>query len=279
MSDAGPVLPPGYTLYHLPLVGSTNDEAKSLARNGAPAGTIVWADAQSAGRGRRGREWHSPAGNLYLSLIQRPGGQPAAAAQLSFVTAVALADALTDIASDRAGSSSSQPSGPGSRGEGQGEGQAPRLNHAILVKWPNDVLINGSKVAGILLESETAGDGVIDFVVIGVGVNIAQAPEAPEYPATSLVREGMIGITGGTLLGSFIAAFDARARQWRHDGFPAIRDAWLSRATGIGQNIRVRLDRSTLHGKFVALDQDGALILQAPDGVRRITAGAVFPAA
>ncbi len=92
MSEAG--LPPGYRLHHLPVVGSTNDEAKSLARAGAAAGTIVWADAQSAGRGRRGREWQSPVGNLYMSLIQRPAGPPATAAQLGFVTALALSDSL-----------------------------------------------------------------------------------------------------------------------------------------------------------------------------------------
>jgi BirA family biotin operon repressor/biotin-[acetyl-CoA-carboxylase] ligase len=253
MNEVG--LPSGYRLHHLPVVGSTNDEAKALARAGAAPGTVIWADVQSAGRGRRGREWQSPAGNLYMSLIQRPAGPPATAAQLGFVTALALSDALAVLPNREGGVT------------------------AISLKWPNDVLVNGRKIAGILLESETGIGGDVDFVVIGTGVNIATAPEGVEYPATSLAAEGIRDIAPAALLNNFIAAFDHRARQWRTTGFPAIRAAWLARANGIGESIRVRLERSTLDGRFLDLDDDGALVLQSAEGVRRITAGAVFPAA
>src|SRR5688572_21865238 len=98
MNALGPTLPEGFRLHHFETLGSTNDEAKALARAGAPAGTIVWADEQSAGRGRRGRTWLSPPGNLYLSLVLRPDGAPARTAQLGFVAALGLGDALAKLA-------------------------------------------------------------------------------------------------------------------------------------------------------------------------------------
>src|SRR6185436_13795822 len=119
----------------------------------------VWADEQTAGRGRRGRTWLSPPGNLYLSLVLRPNDPPARAAQLGFVAALGLGDALAGLA-------------------------GPRLQPRY--KWPNDLLVNGKKLAGILLESENAAADRVDFVVIGIGVNIAVAPDDVEYPATSL---------------------------------------------------------------------------------------------
>ncbi len=243
-------LPEGYRLHHLAAVGSTNDEAKTLARAGAPAGTLVWAGEQTAGRGRRGRAWASPPGNLYLSLVLRPDGTAAEAAQLGFVVALGLGDALAALA-----------------------GPALRLRY----KWPNDILADGGKLAGILLESETDAGGRIDFVVAGTGVNLVSAPPATEYPATSLKAEGVCGITPGVLLEAFIGCFEAWQHRWRTDGFTPVRTAWLARASGLGGEIRVRLDRATLTGRFFDLDGDGALLLDAADGRRRIAAGDVFP--
>lgn len=243
-------LPEGYRLVALERVGSTNDEAKTLARGGVAAGTLVWAKEQTAGRGRRGRLWLSPPGNLYLSLIVRPGGAPAEAAQLGFVAALGLGEALLEVA-------------------------GPALSLAY--KWPNDVLVGNRKLAGILLESETGGRGAVDFVIIGIGVNLASKPENVEFPATSLALEGFADIAPMVLLRAFVRHFDAWATRWRQDGFAPVRSAWLGRAGGLGDDIRVRLGRATLCGRFLDLDADGALVLDAAGARRRIAAGDVFP--
>ncbi len=251
MSAPGPALPEAYRLHHFDAVGSTNDEAKALARHGAPEGALVWASEQTAGRGRRGRTWRSPPGNLYLSLVLRPDGAPPRAAQLGFVAALGLGDALAALA-----------------------GPALQLRY----KWPNDVLAQGRKLAGILLESETAASGRVDFVVVGIGVNLVFAPEDVEFPATSLAAEGVAGVTPAVLLEAFARHFEIWLRRWREEGFAVVRAAWLARASGLGAAIRVRLERTTLAGRFLDLDDDGALVLDGPEGRQRIAAGEVFPA-
>ncbi len=251
MTEAVPTLPEGFRLHHFATLGSTNDEAKALARAGAPEGTLVWAGEQTAGRGRRGRTWLSPPGNLYLSLVLRPAGAPSRAAQLGFVAALGLGDALAALT-----------------------GPAMKLRY----KWPNDLLADGRKLAGILLESENAASDRVDFVVAGIGVNIVAAPEDVEYPATSLAAEGVAGVTPAVLLGGFVRHFETWAGRWREAGFAPVRAAWLKRASGLGERIRVRLERSTLCGRFLDLDDDGALVLEGEEGRRRIAAGEVFPA-
>ena len=247
-----PSLPDGFRLLHFSTIGSTNDEAKALARTGAADGTLVWADEQTAGRGRRGRAWQSPLGNLYFSLVQRPGGTPARAAQLGFVAALGLGDALLSLT-------------------------GPALQ--LFYKWPNDLLAGGKKLAGILLESETGAVERIDFVVIGAGTNLVSKPEAVEFPATSLAEQGFASVTPASLLEAFARRFVDWAQRWRFDGFAPVREAWLARASGIGEDIRVRLEHSTLTGRFHDLDQDGALLLDTAEGRRRIAAGEVFPMA
>jgi BirA family biotin operon repressor/biotin-[acetyl-CoA-carboxylase] ligase len=251
MSDPGPVLPEGFRLHHYATIGSTNDAAKALARAGAPEGTLVWADEQTAGRGRRGRAWLSPPGNLYLSLVLRPDGAPSRAAQLGFVAALGLGDTIAALG-----------------------GPAPLLRY----KWPNDLLANGRKLAGIHLESETSASDRVDFVVLGIGVNIVSAPEDVEFPATSLAAEGIAGITPPVVLEGFVRHFAGWARRWREAGFAPVRAAWLAAASGLGERVRVRLERSTLCGRFHDLDDDGALVLEGAEGRRRIAAGEVFPA-
>src|SRR4029077_16032534 len=245
-------LPDGFRLHRYETLGSTNDAAKALARTGAPEGTLVWADAQEAGRGRRGRQWLSPPGNLYLSLVLRPDAAPSRAAQLGFVAALGLGDALRPIV-----------------------GPDLRLNY----KWPNDLLANGRKLAGILLESETSAKDGVDFVVVGIGVNIVSAPEDVEFPATSLAAEGVAQVTPAALLEGFVRHFAGWTRRWREEGFLPVRAAWLRAASGLGERVRVRLERSTLCGRFHDLDDDGALVLEGAEGRRRIAAGEVFPAA
>ena len=251
MKDSMPSLPEGFFLRCYDTIGSTNDEARRLARDGASDGTLVWAAAQKAGRGRRGRPWQSPPGNLYLSLVLRPDVPASRAPQLGFVTALAVGDALDRLA------------GPGL---------------PLSFKWPNDVLAGGRKLSGILLESEMGVSGGLDFVIIGVGVNLASAPRDLEYPATSLTDQGFPGITPAALLEAFAEQFARWAERWREDGFAPVRAAWLRHASGIGEAIRVRLERLTLDGRFLDLDDDGALVLEGGDGRRRIAAGEVFPA-
>jgi BirA family transcriptional regulator, biotin operon repressor / biotin---[acetyl-CoA-carboxylase] ligase len=243
-------LPAFYRLVVHERIDSTNAEAKRLAADGAAGGTLVWAAEQLAGRGRRGRGWASPPGNLYVSLLLRPGCPPAAACQLNFVAAVALAEAVSV--------------------------QLP-TESPVTLKWPNDVLIRGAKVSGILLEASAALDRSIDWLIIGVGVNVASHPADTPYPATSLQREGAADATAAAVLQAFAERFQAWYEIWRGQGFAPVRARWLASARGLGEPIEVRLERETLQGRFGDLDESGALMLDMRDGARRqITTGDLF---
>jgi BirA family biotin operon repressor/biotin-[acetyl-CoA-carboxylase] ligase len=250
MMPEAPEFPPPFRVVAYETLGSTNDEAKRLARAGAGEGLIVWAKTQNAGRGRRGRVWVSPPGNLYMSLVLRPKCRAAQAAQLGFVAALGLGDTLIALSS-------------------------PNLD--LRYKWPNDLLCSGKKVAGILLETEIIAGDMPDFVVIGIGVNLVSSPRDVSYPATSLVAEGLFSGTPQTVIGALTRHFGEWFARWQDEGFAPIRAAWLARASGLGAAIQVRLDQDTLDGRFRDLDGDGALILDTPSGSRRIAAGDVFP--
>jgi BirA family transcriptional regulator, biotin operon repressor / biotin---[acetyl-CoA-carboxylase] ligase len=233
-----PVLPDGWTLVARDSVGSTNDEALSLAEAGAPEGTFVWAREQTGGRGRRGRHWASPAGNLYCSMILRPLCAAPRAAELGFVGALAVADLVRD-------------------------------GRAVRVKWPNDVLVEGGKIAGILPESSIDRDGKVEHVVLGIGLNVAVAPNLPEmrYPGATL---------GGTVeqAAEELAAGLARwLAVWRRNGFGTVRTAWLDRAGPLGAEVDVKLGEELVRGAFAGMDSDGALLLETPGGPRRIVSG------
>ncbi len=244
-----PELPPPFRLHAFERLTSTNDEARRLAAEGAPAGTMVLAMTQTAGRGRRGRHWDSPPGNLHCSLVVRPDCALAEAANLSFMAALALGDAIA-------------PALP----------KGVRLNF----KWPNDVLVNGRKTAGILLESSIT-EGRLDWLVVGVGTNVERFPEGTPFPATSLRAEGCTDVTVGGLLEEFCRCFGAWYERWCSGGFAPVRAAWLDRAAGFEQMIEVRLESECLIGRFIDLDERGALILETVEGgVREVTAGDVF---
>ncbi|HEX3973651.1 MAG TPA: biotin--[acetyl-CoA-carboxylase] ligase [Stellaceae bacterium] len=243
-------LPSFYRLVSHERIASTSDEAKSLAQQGEPAGTLVWARVQTAGRGRQGRVWISPAGNFYASLILRPAVPVATAAQLGFVAAIAVAEACLAL--------------------------APKA--AISLKWPNDVLLSGRKLAGLLLESQSRGDGMLDWLVLGIGINLATYPTDIEYPATALAATGA-DAAAEAMLGALAASFLGWYERWRNGaGFATIRAEWLARAQGLNQPIRVRLPGETCEGMFAGLDTDGALLLDTGAGRQRIAAGEVFPA-
>jgi BirA family biotin operon repressor/biotin-[acetyl-CoA-carboxylase] ligase len=239
----------GVALIACDTVGSTNAEALAHARAGERGPLWVTARAQTAGRGRRGRTWVSEPGNLYASLMLTDPAPPGRAAQLAFVAALAVADAIAAT--------------------------APMLAAQITFKWPNDVLLGSAKVAGILIEAE--GTRPL-LVAIGIGVNCAHHPANAEYPATDLAAAG----AAVTAEASFAALSDAmvgRLREWQA-GFGPIRAAWLARAAGLGGGLRARLGTREPTGRFEAIDEDGHLRLRLSDGaIETIAAGEVFPIA
>jgi BirA family transcriptional regulator, biotin operon repressor / biotin---[acetyl-CoA-carboxylase] ligase len=245
-----PRLPGDYRLVFYETVGSTNDEARRLARAGAAEGTVVWALQQTAGRGRRGRLWTSPLGNLYASFVLRPDYPPKKASQLGFVVALAVGDALRAVIS---------------------------AGDRIAYKWPNDILVGDRKIGGVLIETEIGEGGGFIVLVVGVGINLASAPAATELPATSVAALGREPPAPGTMLELLASQLDAWLRRWRTAGFAPIRSAWLAEAALLGLPIRVRLDGSELHGRFRDIDGEGVLLLETADGVRHISAGEVFP--
>jgi BirA family biotin operon repressor/biotin-[acetyl-CoA-carboxylase] ligase len=247
-----PRLPPGYRLLCYDSIGSTNDEAKHRAHDGAEEGTLVWALEQSAGHGRRGRAWSSPRGNLYISLILRPDCPVGRAAQLGFVAALAVGGALRAI--------------------------LPRIER-LAYKWPNDVLLNGRKIAGVLLECETVGSEKLSFVVVGVGVNLIASPPRMEFPASSVMEEGLGEVMPEVMLEEFAEHFRSWNTRWRADGFAPVRASWLAAAAiARGEPIRVRLDARGLCGRFLDIDHEGNLLLDCAGECRRVAAGEVFPA-
>ncbi len=242
-------MPAEFELVAFDEIDSTNAEARRRAEAGAPNGLLIWALSQNTGRGRRGRRWASPPGNLYCSLLLHPDRPAGEAATISFVAALAVADTAATLL----------PSGV-----------------ALHCKWPNDVLVAGEKVAGILLESHSGGDGKVDWLIIGVGINVAHYPDVTRLSATALADHGVTA-TVDQVLQVYAAAIARWLAVWREHGFAPVRATWLERAHGIGQAIRVRLAERTFDGIFESLDDDGALILAEPSGGRRrITAGEVF---
>lgn len=252
MDTAIPPIPPTIDLIRLGDVGSTNDEARRLAASGARDGTLVRADSQNRGRGRQGRNWDSPPGNLYMSLLLRPDVAPGRALQLGFVASLSIAEAIA--------------AGAPATGD-------------VQVKWPNDVLVNGGKVCGMLLESSMKADGsAVEWVVIGMGINVKAAPDGTAWPATSLAAEGM-DVTPGDLLRAIVQRIESWRGRWRDEGFSPVREAWLARAAGLGGPVVARLPGETLAGTFSGLDETGALLLDLEAGGRRhIAMGDVFPA-
>ena len=222
-------------------IGSTNDEARRLAREGAKAGTVVCADEQTAGRGRQARQWYSPPGNLYLSIVLRPDVPAERIAEFGFITALAVADTVDAL--------------------------LPAKTRASL-KWPNDVLVNGGKISGILLEQAD------DALVVGIGLNVLYAPDHANYKVTTLAACGGLATVDGarTIL---LERFAKQIAAWEEDGFGPVRMAWLVRAHPIGSPLRVTLQGQSITGQFAGLDADGALLLDTPDGRHRVVAGDV----
>lgn len=242
------VIPLTFDIRHRAVTASTNDDVMAAAATGAPEGFVLYADTQTEGRGRRGRSWVSPRGNLYASLLLRPASVMEAG-HYSFVIALALVDTLTE-----------------------------RLDRSrIRVKWPNDVLVDGAKIAGILLETVESADG--QALVAGLGVNLVLHPQTARYPATSLHA---LGFAAEKLVPEdFLKCALGYVNHYRSllllEGFSAIRDIWLAQAAGIGEKLTVRLPDAEIEGDFSGIDDRGCLLLKQQGGmVMKVATGDVF---
>lgn len=222
---------------------STNDDVKKICEQASPRQQfVVTAQRQSNGRGRRGRNWVSLEGNLFVSFgleieLKNLG-------QMIFVVGLSLLEAIKDI--------------------------APALE--VSLKWPNDVLVNGRKVSGILLE-KAAGD----YLVIGVGVNIVTAPDIQDllYPAISLKEVGVV-TERISFLKKYISFLDANLAEWKSKGFAPIKERWLKYAKNLGAMIKVHTEKDDKIGEFVNVDENGILLLATESGIEKIYAGDVF---
>jgi len=245
----------GLRLYDHETLPSTNAEALTRARRGE-ASFWVTARTQTAGRGRRGNAWQSDPGNLFATLLLRDPAPPQHAPELAFVAALAVLDAIM--------------------------GRAPALRPKLALKWPNDVLCGGAKLAGILIEaeSERAGEGAALIAAVGIGVNCRHHPAQTSYPATDLAAAGA-PVAAEDLFGTLSGTMLRRLAQWdRGENFSAVRADWLAHAAGLGGDLLVRLPGRDLRGRFEALDERGRLLLRRADGgLETISAGDVFPVA
>ncbi|MBO9456293.1 biotin--[acetyl-CoA-carboxylase] ligase [Paracoccus sp. R12_1] len=243
--------PDGVARHVLDRVDSTNAEAFRLAPSLAGPAWIM-ARRQEAGRGRRGRAWTDPPGNFAATFLLRPDGGPADAARLSFVAALAVHEALTRLC-------------------------GPQLN--LSLKWPNDVLLNGGKLSGILLESSGSG-ATLTWLAIGIGINLGSAPDPGSVEPGALRPVSLKGETGLTVtpdevLDALAPAFDHWWRQMRAYGFAPIRTAWLARAARLGQTIIARTGRNEMTGRFDGIDETGALILTTSRGRQAVPAAEI----
>lgn len=237
----------GVRLLALDDVDSTNEEARRLIESGERGPLWIVARRQTRGRGRLGREWVSSQGNLHASFVfgdlQEAGNAP----ELGFVTGVAAIRALRACAGD----------------------------HGFALKWPNDLLLDGAKLGGILLECVTSA--ALPVAIVGVGVNIAQAPEGLPYAARALCDLGCEAPSTERFFMHFSDAMAEGIGAWGgHEGFAAIREEWLRAAAGLGRDIRVILPNEALEGRMETIDASGRLVLMTMAGRRVVEAGDVL---
>lgn len=240
----------GQPWVELDVVESTNLEARRLAREGCPEGAVVLAARQTGGKGRLGRAWFSPPGNLYLSVVLRPPLPPAQAPQISLMAGVALAETIAAVA-------------PGAQAR---------------VKWPNDLWLGGRKLAGVLAELETTAEGALAFIILGIGVNLVTPaggfPAELREIATSLQAELGQAPPRGACARALVRVLERWYNMWLRDGFERVRAAWEVCSITRGLPVAVRSAGELLLGVEQGIEPDGALRLRRPDGaVVRVLAG------
>jgi BirA family biotin operon repressor/biotin-[acetyl-CoA-carboxylase] ligase len=236
-------MPPVFWRIHkLETTVSTNDDARRAAEAGEGEGLVIVAERQTAGRGRQGRVWESPNGNLYASILLQPKDRPQDAALYSFIVALAVVETVKEY-----------------------------LAHSsVALKWPNDVLVNGKKIAGILLEV------VGDTLIVGIGLNIAHYPENALYPATSLAQE-QAQVELQTVLQRLLERLGSWHDVMKADGFAPVRETWMRMAQK--GRLTVRLPSETISGDFMEIDGQGCLRLRLDGGEERVihTGDVVLP--
>jgi len=237
----------GVRLLSLGEIDSTNDEARRLIESGERGPLWIVAVRQTRGRGRLGREWMSPAGNLFASLVTGDVSDARLAPELGFVAGVAAIRALRKAAgTDR-----------------------------FSLKWPNDLLFDRAKLGGILLECVNGAPAPV--AIIGVGVNIADAPQGLPYPARALAELGPDAPSVEGFFADFSDMMSEALDVWRGgEGFGRIREEWLAVASGLGEEIKVALANETLEGRFDSIDASGRLVIETREGRRAIEAGDVL---
>ncbi len=241
----------GRTVYYYDCIDSTNREARALASGGAPHGTLVVAEEQTGGKGRQGKGWFSPRGmGIWCSLVLRPGIAPAEASPVTLLTAVAVASAVEKTAGVSPG-----------------------------IKWPNDILVDGRKLCGILTEMSAEMER-INFLVVGAGINVNIPPES--FPAevrdiaTSLRAAKGGEVSRAALLRQYLREYEHYYRVWLDVGFKPVLEEWKKRSVTLNRPVRVSTSRESWEGWAEDVDLSGSLILRLPDGTRqRFTAGEV----
>jgi BirA family transcriptional regulator, biotin operon repressor / biotin---[acetyl-CoA-carboxylase] ligase len=240
----------GNNIHFFPEVESTNDVLFRLACDGAPHGTVVIAECQTNGKGRLNRQWQSPPGcNIYASIALRPPIEPVYAPQITLMTGVAVAELLSGY-----------------------------CNGAVTLKWPNDVQIGGKKVCGILAEMSVSSGDNVDFVVVGIGINVNirknDFDESIRDTATSVAEEVGEYISRLDLAAKLFNGFDNLYTRLLTSGFGSIKDAWLSYCNMVGKHARVIFRNDTESGKVLGIDDFGALMISDDSGaIRRVMAG------
>lgn len=237
----------GWSIEVFDTLPTTQDLAIARAESGAAEGTVIQALSQSGGRGRHGNQWISPLGNLYMSLILKPMCRPDLAGQISFVVALALSAAMDPYVPE---------------------------THKKTLKWPNDVLIDGRKCAGILLESSLSPDGLVENLIVGMGVNIHAAP--PDCAGLQQVA-GEKRLAVHRFRDEVLAQVSNFYEGWKAKGFEAVRSDWLKQAHALNHKISARLPDRTEKGIFRDIGPDGALMLETAGGKSiAVRAGEVY---
>jgi len=227
---------------------STSDLIARRAEAGEPEGLAVLAHCQTAGRGTQGRGWESPLGNLHLSVLLRPAEPLRHAPQWGLLAAVALADAVAETIPD-----------PG----------------AIALKWPNDLLLNGAKAAGILAEASAGEGGRIAWLCLGIGVNLAHAPSIAGRATASLAGQGIPPPDPVAFAGRLLAALAAWRARRAQEGFAPVRAAWLARGPAPGTPLAIRREGRDIAGRFAGLAEDGSLLLEIGGRIHAVASGEV----
>jgi len=242
-----------YNLLIFDQIDSSNAEAKRMIKAGVNEDFVIWANSQTQGRGRNDRVWVSEEGNLYLSLLLNPQANYNDLAQLSFIAALAVQDAIQNLAKEY------------------------DINLNMSLKWPNDVMVDDSKIAGILLESLHYTRYKYPALIVGIGLNVNICPVIEDRKITSLKKLGFPDLEIGIILDKIVSIFDKYYCRWQQEGFIKFRKQWLRRAYKINHVITVASGKNRISGIFKDIDFNGAIRIRLAGGqICALSAGEVF---